>query len=59
MQWPTEKKYKKTNNELHNTTQKTKDRARQTPCETSEINYRAPTGKFLPVVLLLNDTAII
>ena len=38
MQWPTENIYKKTNNELHNTTQKTKDRARRTPCETSGMN---------------------
>ena len=36
------KKDKRTNNDLQNTTQKTKDRPTQTPAKTSAVNLRAP-----------------
>ena len=36
------KKNKRTNNDLQNTTQKTKDRPTQTPAKKSAVNLRAP-----------------
>jgi hypothetical protein len=57
-------KDKRTNNDLQNTTQKTKDRATRTPLK-SGINPGAPGGLTVPVplvtpiVLLLKDTDII
>ena len=55
---------KRTNNDLPNITQKTKDRTIQTP-QKPRLNSDTPEGlavpapPFSPVVLLLNDTNII
>jgi hypothetical protein len=54
-------KDKRTNNDLQNTTQKTKDRATRTPLK-SGINSGAPgvpVPLVTPIVLLLKDTDII
>ena len=56
-------KQKRTNNDLQNTTQKTKDRATQTPLNTGVKSgtpdiVLVPAPHATPVVLLLNDTNI-
>ena len=54
------KKDKRTNNDLQNITQKSKDRAPQTPVKT-EVNSGAPEGLAVPapyvtyILLLLNS----
>jgi len=56
--------YKRTNNDLQNTTHKTKDRATRSPLKPG-VDTGAPEGLAVPVplvtpiMLLLNDTNII
>jgi hypothetical protein len=45
------KKDKRTNNDLNNTTQKTKDRATRTP-QKPGVNLAAPEGKAVPAPLV-------
>jgi len=56
MQWPKRKKEKRINNNLQNITQKTKDRAKQTPPKTcGDLGFSrrqaVPAPRVTPVVL--------
>jgi hypothetical protein len=55
------KKDKRTNNDLQNITQKTKDRATRSPIKTGGApkGLAVPAPLVTPVVLLLNNTNIV